>query len=92
MDGSEERKLVGEDDQFDDDDQFTEADRAKLRKHVAQAMAKKKRELHDRRVERLEWSVIRLKLDLADTSARLEYQQKLGAELDARLDAAVAAL
>jgi len=61
-------------------------------KRVAQAKAKKKRELHDRRVERLQWSLIRLKVDIADTSARLEYQQKLGAELDARLDAAVAAL
>jgi len=83
MDGSEERKLADED-QFGDDDQFW--------KRVAQEMAWKKRQLHDRRIERLQWSLLRLKLGIADKSAQLEYQQKLGAELAARLDAAVAAL
>ncbi len=83
MDGSEERKLAGED-QFGDDNQFW--------KCVAQAMVQKKRELRDRRVERLQWSLIRLKLDIAGKSAQLEYEQKLGAELDARLKAAVDAV
>lgn len=94
MDGSEGKVLAlrAAEDQCGENDQLTEADRAELRLRAARDLAKEKRELHERRVARLRWSVIRLTLDLADTRARLEYQLKLGAELDARLDAALAAL
>jgi len=74
----------GVDNQLGDDDQFW--------KRAAQAVVQKEREQNVRQVERLQWSLMRLKLDTADTSARLKYQKKLRAELDARLDPAVDAV